>query len=105
MGLVGERPESFRVVDGEHLVFGTIVAQARAQTDLNGGIDVLDLLVSFLGGVDAELAFGFAFVDELFSEVHDHEVRRRDFDPFGFGVCQQRLRSPRDTIGINGQQH
>ena len=52
-GFVGECFEGFRVVESEYFVLGTVVAQARAKTDLDGGIDLLDLLVSFIGGVDA----------------------------------------------------
>src|SRR6185369_1767100 len=70
-GFVGERCEAFCVVESEYLVLGTVVTQARAKTNLNGGIDLMDLLVSLIGGVDAEFSFGFSFVDELLSEVHD----------------------------------
>lgn len=80
-GFVCERPESFRVIEGENLFFGTIVAQARAQTDLNGGMDVLDLLVSFLGGVDAQFAFGFTLLMNFFPKYMTMRFAERTLTP------------------------
>ena len=45
-----------------------------ASDDWHTPAATVDLRVGGVSGVDAELAFGFAFIDETLAEVHDHEI-------------------------------
>src|SRR4051812_2962686 len=66
---VRERFESPRVVEREHLVLRTVLPQARAQADADRRIDLLDLRVRRVGGIDPQLALAAALVDETLAEV------------------------------------
>ena len=94
---VREGLEGFGVIEGENFAPGHAV-QARAEADLDGRVNLLDLPASLVGGGDGQFRFGFAFVDKSLSELHDHDVGGVDFDPFGFGVGQQRPRGLRKAI-------
>src|ERR1017187_1490088 len=88
---VGKGLEDFGVGEGEDFVLGAVSTEAGAETDLNGGVNLLELGVGGVGGINAKLTFGFPLVDEFLAEIHDHEVGGMDFDAFGFSIGEEFL--------------
>src|ERR1039458_1385410 len=80
---VGKGLEDFGVIEGEDFVLGAVSAEAGEEAYLNGGVNLLELGVGGVGGINAKLTFGFPLVDEFLAEIHDHEVGGMDFDAFG----------------------